>query len=305
MMTTPPSLKDLPSIRQLRAFVAVYQTGNLSTAAELLSLTQPAVTVLLRDLEAKLGVRLFDRTTRRLQRTEAALEAIGFAERALAELMALGSTMADFAGTRRGRLRVSATTSVAQTLLPERLAGFHALHPGIKVSVDDCAPAELVEHVLSGHSDLGIGTLEAPVPGLQERVFLRDFLVVAGTQAHLGGSGRSITWKQLSTLPVITVKGGYGVRGRIDQAAADAGVQLRLEHEVSLLTTAVALAAAGLGVAVVPGTVASSTRTPGLLMRPLVRPQVQRTLSLIHKTDRALSPAAQAFVKMLAPRRDS
>ena len=90
----PAHLGSLPSVRQLRAFVAVYDSGQLSAAAEALSLTQPAVTVLLRELEARLGVRLFDRSTRSLRRTEAAAEAIGHARRALAEMQALSGGMA-------------------------------------------------------------------------------------------------------------------------------------------------------------------------------------------------------------------
>ncbi|WP_240788711.1 LysR substrate-binding domain-containing protein [Ramlibacter henchirensis] len=300
MIKTPPSLKELPSVRQLRAFIAVYHTGNLSVAAERLALTQPAVTVLVRDLETKLGVRLFDRTTRRLRRTEAAAEAIGYAERALAELTAMGNTMAEFAGTRRGRLRISVTSTVAQTLLPEKLARFRQRHPDIKVSVDDCAPTELVDHVLSEYSDCGVGTLEAQVPGLEEKVFLRDSVVVAGTRHDLPGEARTITWKQLAALPVITVKAGYGMRTRIEQAAAAAGVELKLEHEVSLLTTALAMAAAGLGVAVVPRTILSAGAPAGLVTRALVRPQVHRTMSVIYRKDRSLSPAAQAFVRLMA-----
>src|SRR6059058_746513 len=98
----PLSMRTLPSVRQLRAFVAVYHAGQVSAAAEQLSLTQPAVTVLLRELEEKLGVRLFDRSTRTLRRTEAAIEAIAYAERTLAELEALGAAMAELAGARRG-----------------------------------------------------------------------------------------------------------------------------------------------------------------------------------------------------------
>jgi DNA-binding transcriptional LysR family regulator len=294
------SLKTLPSVRQLRAFVAVYQSGHLSAAAEMLSLTQPAVTVLLRELEEKLGVRLFDRTTRTLRRTDAAAEAMVFAERALAELEAMGRSMADLADSRRGRVRIAATSTVAQTLLPKAMHRFMALHPGVKVQIDDCAPGEFVERIASERVDFGVGTLEAPIPGLEERVFLHDWLVAAVPAESGFAAGRPVTWKQLAAHALITVKPGYGVRRRIDQAAADAGVQLRIEHEVSLLTTALAMAAGGLGIAVVPGSILAHTPYPQLSARRLIRPSVARNTAVVLKTDRALPPAALAFSELLA-----
>lgn len=296
----PVSIKDLPSVRQLRAFVAVYHAGQVSSAAEQLSLTQPAVTVLLRELEAKLGLRLFDRSTRTLRRTEAAAEAIAYAERALAEMQALGASMAELAESRRGRVRVAATSTVAQTLLPPAVRRFLDLHPRVKVVIEDCAPGEFVEVILGGRVDLGVGTLEGPVPGLHEDVFLHDFLCAVAPASPRFEPGRPITWKQLAVLPLVTVKPGYGVRRRIDRAAEAAGVALQIEHEVSLLTTALALAASGLAVAVVPGSVLIPSHYPGLACRRLTRPTVDRNTAVVYKHDRSLPPPARAFADLLA-----
>lgn len=295
----PLSVRSLPSVRQLRAFVAVYHAGQVSAAAEQLALTQPAVSVLLRELEDKLGVKLFDRSTRALRRTEAAVEAIAYAERALAELEGMVADMAELAGARRGRLRIAATSTVAQTLLPEALRRFGVTHPGLRVEIEDLAPGEFVETLLAGRVDFGVGTLEAAVPGLQETVFLEDALAAVALEAPDFAAGRPITWKQLAALPLIAVKPGYGVRRRIDAAAESAGVRLRMVHEVSLLTTAVALAASGLGVAVVPASLLAGEDRRGLVARKLTRPAVPRNVAVIHKQERSLSPAAQAFADLL------
>lgn len=292
-------MRGLPSVRQLRAFVAVYHAGQVSAAAEQLALTQPAVTVLLRDLEDKLGVKLFDRSTRALRRTEAAVEALGYAERALAELEALGTSMAELAGARRGRVRIAATSTVAQTLLPGVLRSFLASHPEVKVEIEDLAPSEFVETLLAGRVDFGVGTLEAAVPGLRERVFLEDVLAAVAPAGPDFPAGKPITWKQLAALPLVTVKAGYGVRRRIDAAAESAGVQLRIVHEVSLLTTAMALAESGLGVAVVPSSMLGRDGHANLVARKLTRPAVPRNVAVIHKQERSLSPAAQAFADLL------
>ncbi len=295
-------MRGLPSVRQLRAFAAVYHAGQVSAAAEQLALTQPAVTVLLRELEARLGVRLFDRSTRTLRRTEAAAEAIGYVERALGELEALGASMAELSGARRGRVRIAATSTVAQSLLPELLRAYLQAHPEVKVEIQDVAPTAFVETLLTGRVDLGVGTLEAAVPGLRERVFLHDALAAVAPEGAGFPAGRAITWKQLARHDVITVKAGYGVRRRIDAAAESAGVRLRIAHEVSLLGTAVALAASGLGVAVVPESLLAASAHPGLVARRLTRPGVTRSVAVVHPQERSLSPAAQAFADMLVTR---
>ena len=293
-------MRGLPSVRQLRAFVAVYHAGQVSAAAEQLALTQPAVTVLLRELEDRLGVKLFDRSTRSLRRTEAAAEAIGYAERALAELEGLVAGMADLAGARRGRVRIAATSTVAQTLLPPALRDFQAAHPEVKVEIEDVAPGEFVETLLAQRVDFGVGTLESAVPGLREQVFLHDTLAAVGLPGPDFPPDRTITWKQLAALPVVTVKPGYGVRRSIDAACESAGATLQVAHDVALLTTAVALAANGLGVAVVPGSLlARGVEARGLVARRLTRPVVERKVAVIRPAERSLSPAAQAFADLL------
>ena len=293
-------LSGLPSVRQLRAFVTVYDSGQLSAAAEVLSLTQPAVTVLLRELESRLGVRLFDRSTRSLRPTQAATEAIGYARRALGEMEALGGNMAALARGERGRLRIAATSTVAQTLLPGAMRRYLDRFPQIQLQIDDCAPAEFASRVLSEQVDFGLGTLEGPTAGLEQRVVLRDHLAAVALAGPGFVAGRPISWKQLAQRPVITVLPGYGVRRRIDAAAREAGVSLQIAHEVSLLTTAVAMAAAGLGVAVVPGSVFAPAQHPQLVARRLVRPLVERDTAVVFKSGRSLSPAAQAFADLLA-----
>lgn len=292
-------LSALPSVRQLRALVAVHRTGSISAAAQELALTQPAVTVLLRELEDRLGLKLFDRSTRLLRPTAAAAEAVGHAQRALAELEAMATGMAQLAGAGRGRVRVAATATVAQTLLPPAMRRLRDLHPGVKVELEEVAPDAFVEALLAERVDFGVGTLEGPVAGLREQVLLRDVLIAAGLPGPGFAAGASITWKQLAALPLVTVRPGYGVRRRIDEAARAAGVTLQIEHEVSLLSTAVAMAEHGLATAIVPGSILGNAAGTRLVARRITRPAVERPIAIVAKRDRSLSPAAQALVEVM------
>jgi DNA-binding transcriptional LysR family regulator len=141
------------------------------------------------------------------------------------------------------------------------------------------------------------------VPGLRQDVFLHDTLAALALPTPDFPADKPITWKQLAALPVVTVKPGYGVRRSIDAACESAGVQLQVAHEVSLLTTAVALAASGLGVAVVPASLlARGAAANGLVARRLTRPVVERRVAVVRKAERSLSPAAQAFAALLVSR---
>src|SRR4051794_17220392 len=145
--------KFTPTIRQLRAFLAVYQLRKLSAAAERLFVTQSAVSVLIRQIEEGLGARLFDRTTRSLQPTQAAQEAVVVAERILRDIDALGSGLHDLTGLRRGRVCIAVTPTLAEILLPDVISRFVADHPQIRVVIDDCAPDQFASRVTGEHVD--------------------------------------------------------------------------------------------------------------------------------------------------------
>jgi DNA-binding transcriptional LysR family regulator len=149
-----------PTLRQLRAFAAVYQLRKVSAAAQQLSVTQSAVSVLLRQMEDGLGARLFDRTTRSLQPTRAADEAIVVAERILRDLDSLGTGLRELTTLRRGRVSVAVTPTLGEIALPAPLRRFAREHPDIHVAVDDCAPDQFVARVVSGRVDFGIGAPE-------------------------------------------------------------------------------------------------------------------------------------------------
>lgn len=292
----PLSMKDLPSLRQLRAFVAIYESGQISAAAEILSITQPAATVLLRELEDRMGVRLFERTTRALRRTEAAVLAFEFAQRALAEIEAMGRSMSQVAAGRAGSLRIAVTGTTIQTILPTLMSRYLRSYPEIKITLEECSPMEFAQRISDERVDVGIGRLTKPIPGFLEHVISTDELVAVGLPDDLLPKDE-ISWNQMATKPAILVQRGYALRRTIDAAAAEAQVELQIAYEVSLVTTALALAGGGLGVAVVPRKIVPTCAVKDLAVCTLTHPKVLRNTSLIHRSDRNLTPTAAAFLQ--------
>jgi DNA-binding transcriptional LysR family regulator len=288
-----------PSVRQLRAFRAVYQLRKLSAAAEQLSVTQSAVSVLIRQLEEGLGTRLFDRTTRSLHPTPAAQEAIAVAERILRDVDSLGAGLRDLSALRRGTVSVAVTPTLGEILLPRAVQRFRELHPDIRLVIDDCAPDQFVSRVVGEHVDLGVGTPERAAADVDTQRWLGDHLALVCRQDHPLAARRVLRWSDLAGHPVITVRPGYGIRPLIDGAAASAGVALDVVNDVTFLSTALWMAQCGLGAAIMPSAYAREPASRGLVVRKLTQPVVSRDISIVTKRGRSLSAAAQAFVEVL------
>lgn len=288
-----------PTLRQLRAFHAVYQLRKLSAAAEQLFVTQSAVSVLIRQMEEGLGARLFDRTTRSLQPTQAAVEAIVVAERILRDVDALGAGVRDLASLKRGRVCIAVTPTLAEILLPRVIRRFTTLHPDIRVVIDDCAPDQFVSRVIGEHVDFGIGTPERAAAGADSLTLMRDHLSLVCRRDHPLAGLKSVRWADLAGHGVITVRPGYGIRPLIDATAAKAGVALDVVNEVSFLSTALWMTASGLGPSIMPSAFAGFSADKSLRVKTLTAPKVSRDISVVTKRGRSLSPACERFIEVM------
>src|SRR5688572_26331726 len=179
-----PASHFTPTLRQLRAFRSVYQLRKLSAAAEQLSVTQSAVSVLIRQLEEGLGTRLFDRTTRSLRPTPAAAEAIVVAERILRDVESLGAGLRDLSALRRGRVSLAVTPTLGEILLPRVVRRFGRAHPEIQVVIDDCSPDQFVSRVVGEHVDFGLGSPERAAADVDTDKLLGDHLALVCRKDH-------------------------------------------------------------------------------------------------------------------------
>ncbi|EYC51287.1 LysR family transcriptional regulator [Hylemonella gracilis str. Niagara R] len=288
-----------PTIRQLRAFKAVYQLRKLGAAAEQLSLTQSAVSVLIRQLEEGLGARLFDRTTRSLQPTQAGQDAIQVAERILRDVDTLGSSFMDLRAHQRGRVCIAITPTLAGMLLPEVIRTFSLRYPHVQTLVDDVSPEQFVSRVVGEHVDFGIGTPERAGGEIVQQPLMRDTLCLVCAVGHPLAQLKQVRWADLDGQPLITARPGYGVRQLVETSAARAGVRLNVVGEVSFQSTALWLARSGQAVALVPTAYARCLAQPDLLIKPLRQPVVSRDVYLVCKRGRSLSLACESFIQVL------
>jgi DNA-binding transcriptional LysR family regulator len=288
-----------PTIRQLRAFVQVHQLRKLGAAAEKLFVTQSAVSMLIRQLEIGLGARLFDRTTRSLQPTAAATEMLATAERILRDVDALSIGFKELSTLERGRVSLAITPTLASFLLPDTIAVFMANHPQVRVVIDDCAPEQFIARIIGERVDFGIGTPERPGAEVDTQTLLRDHLALVCRQDHPLAGVRTVRWADLASHPVITTRGGYGIRPLIDGTAAGAGVVLNVVNEVSFMSTALWMTASGMGASIMPSAFARASGDASLVIRPISAPRVSRDISVVTKRGRSLSAASESFIATL------
>jgi len=289
------------TLRQLRAFLAVADCASFTEAARQLHLTQAAMSVLVRELESELGVRLFDRNTRRVDLTEAGRDLLPFAQRVLRELEDAVHSVGELRDKKKGLLRVAAPQMMACTLMPQVIAAYSERYPDVEVQLSDTVPELMLEHVMTAQVELAVGPDVIAPPELERRPLLRDRHHFICLPAHPLARRKQVRWRELDGLPFIAPTHDFMRRLAPELAAAGLPAPLVLPvHQVSYMTTALGLVSAGLGVTAVPSYAAPLVQGHGLVMRPLVDPVFYREVCIFSAAARSLSPAAQAFVEFIA-----
>jgi DNA-binding transcriptional LysR family regulator len=289
------------SARQLEAVLALVEYGSFVAAAARLRISQPALTRSIKQLETELGVRLFDRTTRRLQVTAAGREFAAVAERMLNDLGITVQSVREVAQERRGLVVLSSVMSVAGAALPRVIAAYRADRPGVEIHVRESVHGSVLEDVRSGVADFGIGYVdELPEFAVGSPLGRETFCVVVSTRHHFAGR-RKLGLSDLADQPIVALPTDSRTRRTIDAAAAMAGVALRQMVVVTQIATLLALVATGVGIGIVPRGSVHGPMGRGLRAVPL-EPRLVRRIGVITLREREPTPAAMGFLMLL--RRD-
>lgn len=287
------------TLRQLQAFIAVAQAQSFTRAAERLNLAQPIVSGLVRDLEAEVGFRLFNRTTRRVEPTDAALEFLHDVERINDNVEMALRRARDIGLRRRGHIAVGAPPLLAAALMPHAMADFAQHSPDITVTLVDRPIADLHQMLKDGELHLAIGTFLRVDPSITRRSLVTDsFSLLCRTDHPLAALKRP-RWRDLEGHALIALRGGNGIREQLERGYAAAGLTAEPAHEFSQLATVIAMVEAGFGLTVLPLYGLTALPSDQLIARPLNSPSLKRDFDVVHRADRTLSPGALAFIDSL------
>jgi len=288
-----------PTLRQMRALVAVARTGSFTLAADYLHVTQSALSGLIKELEQTLGIRVVDRSTRKIALTEVGRELVPLFSKMLDDLDGALLDIASQSQLKKGVVRIAAPQLMSCTLLPEVIAGYRAAHPDIQVRLVDCAVENVTARVFSGEVDVAIGPERDPSAQIDASVLFEMPFVLVFPQGHALEERTRVTWSDLSDHPFIALQGQFTERLLSDMHSALRDVSLNPANEVTFMTTALAMVSAGLGVTVCLPYAEPLVRLHGLHMRQLHEPALTRRFFVYRRQNRSLSPAAESFIAYL------
>lgn len=286
-------------LRQLEGFVAAARLGSFSAAARELAMTQPAFSQLIRELETALAVRLFERTTRRMELTEAGQRLLAMVERPLDDLKDAAAFIRELAAGRRGRIVFGSLPSVAFGFAMHALARFKSHFPNIAVRLIEDQNLNLIEKVLHREVDFAIGTLTAEHRDLSFRELMVDELLAVFPLRHRYAGKRRLGWSDLAQEPLVLLPRRSSVREMVDAALARCGLGTEPAYEVANMVTAMGMARSGMALTVMPRIALAELNMDGLRSARIHGPHPVRRVGIITRADRPLLPAAAAYVDIL------
>ncbi|RQZ19719.1 LysR family transcriptional regulator [Burkholderia sp. Bp9031] len=287
------------SLRQIRAFIAVARHGGFTEAARELHLTQSATSLLIKELENELGMRLFDRTTRKVTLTQLGEEFVSRAQRVLDELESAVRDVSDLAALKRGIVKVCTPQTLATTLLAPAMAAFRHEHPEIVLRLIDSRLDTMLRPLMNGETECVVGP-DVPIEPHIERQSLFDSpYVLWCRQDHRLATRRVIHWSELGRDALIVMGQDFATRVQPVLREASVEIDFKTTYEVAYMTTALGMASAGLGVTIAPAFIAPLARAFELKAISIQKPKILRAVSIFTRRDKSLSPAAAAFLEFL------
>jgi LysR family transcriptional regulator, carnitine catabolism transcriptional activator len=290
------------TVQQLRVVIAVHDAGSFTSAAQTLLQAQSSLSRTVIEVERRLGVALFERTTRRLEPTAEGREFVELARVTVAAFEANLRHFAGFLDGQRGRVRVATLPSLAAILLPAIVSAYQREHPAVELSIEDALAVEVLERVRAGVVDFAVTVVSAtedptcdPFSDLAVTPVAEDRFCCVFPPGHAFTARTEVTWADLAGEAFIAFDRTTSIRQHLDRAFLESGNRPRNAIEARNISAVAGLVAAGLGVSAMPGLVLPLVAFAGVEYRPLGNPPMSRRIALVRVPHRPLSPAARAF----------
>jgi DNA-binding transcriptional LysR family regulator len=283
----------------LRSFLVVAERGSFTMAARELGLTQPGVSRQVRKLERELGATLLRREHGVVRLTPAGERVLAFARAVVAGERELRHALRAHAGAVAGPLRIAASTTPGEFLVPGLVARFVERHPDVEPAIAIADSTAVVEDLLARRADVGFVGARLPRPGLRYAVIAEDEVVLAVPASHPFAGRASVELAALHGQPFVEREGGSGTSLSVRRLLAERGMSLPPHRVVMVVNTTQAMVSAiqrGYGIGFV-SSLALVDRVPGRVVAlRLADVQLRRPLYLTYEARRPLPLAASAFV---------
>lgn len=282
------------TVRQLRAFVAVLEASSFSEAARTMHLSQAALSGLIKELESRVGVRLLDRSTRRVSPSVIGEAFEPMARRVLSNLNEALEGLTNLKELRRGLVRLAAPETLSCTLLPELIAAYGSKHPGVDVRFDDVPIQQVIAGLQNGSTDIGFGPAGVITDdSVKVHLMCADPLWVALRPDDPLSACETVSWKQLRDRPLINFMPNIAVNVLSSVPPRHHPKEMVPVHRVN---TALAMLRVRQGAVICPSMAAALARGFGLMFLPLTQPAVRWKIAAFTPSPASLSPAVESFL---------
>jgi DNA-binding transcriptional LysR family regulator len=286
------------SLDHLQTFAHVIDLGSFSAAAQRLEISQPAVSLQMRQLERRLGIRLIDRVGRRVTATAAGEELLDHARRIDGAVMAALDAMTRHSEATVGRVRLGTGATACIYFLPPILRSLRSKFPGLDIVVSTGNTPAILKSIEENKIDIGLVTLPAPGRAFEVRPVLDDEFVLLAQGALVQHTGK-ITPAAVAKLPLILYESGAHTRVLIDQWAMRTGISLKPVMELGSVEAIKEVVGAGLGCGVIPHmALRRASRRRGVVMRSL-SPKLHRKLAIVLRHDKPLQRGLREVVRAI------
>jgi DNA-binding transcriptional LysR family regulator len=280
------------NLRLLQTFLVVASEGSFRLAGEKLNRAHSAVSVQIRQLEEQLQVKLFERTTRSVKLTEEGAKLQESLRKAHFEILHGLREIREAADLKRGQLSLASSSHVASVHLPPILTQFVSEFPEVAVTIRELTSTDLYAALRKHEVDFAIG------PHGTDQAF--DFSPILVEPLHavvhprfFDPTKKTVTWREIAHFPILLPAPQTAMRRIVDQVLHDNGLVETNRYQFIQAETIIAMAEAGLGIAVQPSTRLAKHPPQTARVMTLTEPHIRRAMSLIRLKNRELSPAAR------------
>lgn len=275
------------------------EKGSFRRAADAIRITQSALSRRIEKLENALGVKLFERTTRKVSLTKVGRAFLPQVERLLDDLDLALLRIGDGGALRSGTLTIACVPSAAYYFMPHAIRSFHGQYPKIKIKLIDASATEVSAAVASGEADFGVNFTGNLDPEIEFSDLMEERYVIACRKDHPLAAKESVAWAEAYQHDYITLDRTSGNRLALDRALSGLRVEKESICEARHVTTVLGLIEAGLGIAAVPSIAMPLTNHPILASVAVIEPEVVRQMGLLKRRGRTLTPAALELERLI------
>lgn len=288
--------------RRLQVFYTVAKQLSFTKAADILYMTQPAVTFQVKQLEEHFNTRLFERSHGKISLTPVGELVLGYSERILALSGEMEARVGELTGQVTGPLMIGASTTIAEYQLPRILGEFKARFPQVQARLT-VANSETIAAKVADHS-LDVGLIEAPShdPNLTTLACCEDELVMICAPTHALAAHESVTARDIADQPYVSREHGSGTREVVDEFFKDHGVNpddLHIEMELGSREAIKGAVEADLGVAIMSASTVAKELQLGTLVAVPLSPRLTRQLSMVYAPRKFRSKLLDAFISFV------